>query len=301
MACRNMEKGAEAKAEIEKQVENAQLTLLKLDLSNLQAVEAFVESFNELEIPLHILINNAGIMAIPYRETANGFEMQFGTNHLGHFHMTNLLLPKLIQGQPSRVVVLSSSAHKIEGIRWNDISGKGTWYTGGLLSRWNAYGQSKTANLLFAVELNRRMHMEGHKITANALHPGVINTELDRDLGGLEMAVSALGAPFKKTIPQGAATTIYVATAPELEGIGGKFFADCNEETPKAYASNPRYAERLWKLSEEMIAKAPKADESGPREEAEEEEGEEQKKENSEDNSEENKSDNSDEPEETSD
>jgi len=129
------------------------------------------------------------------------------------------------------------------------------------MSRWNAYGQSKTADLLFAVELNRRMHAAGHKVTANAVHPGVIHTELMRDLGSIDGFVMALGKPFSKTVAQGAATSVYVATAPELEGIGGRYFADCNEETPRKYANNPQYAARLWEISEEMINKAPTAEE----------------------------------------
>jgi len=270
MACRNMEKGEDAKTEIETKVEGAKLTLLGLDLADLQSVEEFVDNFNALNIPLHILINNAGIMAMPYRETADGFEMQFGTNHLGHFHLTTLLKPKLIEGQPARVVVLSSVAHSFEGIHWKDISGKGTWYTGSTLSKWKAYGQSKTANLLFAVELNRRMHTEGLNITANAVHPGVIKTELFREVRGISGFVTSLGSFFYKTVPQGAATTVYVATAPELEGIGGKYFADCNEASAKAYATNPRYAGRLWNLSEEMIQKVRKPNEEGAQEVKEE-------------------------------
>ena len=147
------------------------------------------------------------------------------------------------------------------GIRWSDMDGRNTWYKDGVLSRWNAYGQSKTADLLFAVELNRRMHAAGHKITANAVHPGVIHTELMRDLGSVDAFFMSLGKPFSKTVPQGAATTVFVATAPELEGIGGRYFADCNEETPRKYANNPQYASRLWEISEEMINKAPTAEE----------------------------------------
>lgn len=142
-----------------------------------------------------------------------------------------------------------------DGIHWTDITGKGTWYKG-IMGRWNAYGQSKTANLLFAVELNRRMHAEGYNVTANAVHPGVINTELGRDLSGVEGIFLSLGAPFMKNVSQGAATSVYVATAPELEAIGGKYFADCNEEVAKPYATNPRYAARLWEMSEEMIKNA---------------------------------------------
>ena len=147
------------------------------------------------------------------------------------------------------------------------------------MGRWNAYGQSKTANLLFAVELNRRMHNEGLKITANAVHPGVIKTELARDLSGVEGVFMTLGSPFFKTIPQGAATSVYVATAPELEGIGGKYFADCNEEVPKPYANNPRYATKLWEISEELIANAPKANEDEEKHHHHEEEEKEEKEE----------------------
>lgn len=270
MGCRNMEKAAQAKNEIESSVQSANLTLFKLDLGSLDSIEAFVENFNNLNIPLHILINNAGIMAVPYRETVDGFESQFGTNHIGHFHLTNLLLPKLKEGQPSRVVSLSSSAHKIDQIHWNDLKGKNTWYNG-MLGRWNAYGQSKTANLLFAVELNRRMHNEGLKITANAVHPGVIATELARDLSAFEQTMLVVGKPFTKSIPQGAATTIYVATAPELEGIGGKFYENSNESVAKPYATNPRYAERLWNLTVELIQKAKEEKEKKGKEEVVEE------------------------------
>jgi len=250
-----MKKAEEAKKEIEGLIKGAKLTLFHLDLSNLKSIESFVDEFNKLNIPIHIMINNAGIMAIPYKETANGFEMQFGTNHLGHFHLTNLLLPKLIEGQPSRVISLSSVAHKNYPIEFKDISGKGTWYQG-MSGKWKAYGQSKTANALFAVEFNRRMHKAGHQITCNAVHPGIISTELSRDLSLIEKVGFGGLSLFSKNIPQGAATSVYVATAPELEGIGGLYFEDCNQSTPKPHACNPVYAEKLWDLSKEMIANA---------------------------------------------
>jgi len=258
IACRDVQKGEQAKKEIEDNDQNAKVTVIKLDLTDLDSIESFVREFEALDIPLHILINNAGVMAISnYTETKNGFEMQFGTNHLGHFHLTTLLLPKLKEGQPSRVVVLSSTAHKMGGIRFEDISGKGTWYRG-FMGGWNAYAQSKSANALFAVELNRRMHQEGLRITCNAVHPGVIQTELSRQMSKFSRMMFSLGAPFYKTIPQGAATTVYVATAPELDGIGGKYFEDVNETFPKEWVTNPSYAKQLWTISEDMIKNAPR-------------------------------------------
>ena len=146
------------------------------------------------------------------------------------------------------------------GIRWRDIRGRDSWYEGAK-GRWAAYGQSKTANILFAMEFNRRMHLEKYSITANAVHPGAIMTELARDLGSVESFFFSASKPFLKSIPEGAATTVYCATAPELEGIGGRYFADCNEEQPAPHASNLQYAQQLWTLSEEMVKNAPTAEE----------------------------------------
>jgi len=236
---------------------------------SLKTVKRFAENWKKKGLPLHILINNAGIAANKYEETEDGYETIWTTNHLGPFLLTNLLLDNLKQGAPSRVVVVSSGAHLQTDIIWDDISGRNTWYNG---TGWipyftgplKAYAQSKTANILFSVKLNEKMSGFG---TSNAIHPGEIFTGLFEDGYALysqthplfsEISytiVPILFSLFGKTPSQGAATQVYVATAPELNGVGGKYFVDCNEEEPGPHACDPKSADRLWKLSEEMVAK----------------------------------------------
>ncbi|MEM8593179.1 MAG: SDR family NAD(P)-dependent oxidoreductase, partial [Pseudomonadota bacterium] len=210
---------------------------------------------------IDILINNAGVMASPYMETTDGFELQFGSNHLGHFLMTTLLMPAL--GDGSRVVALSSSAHHFAPVMFDDIGFKSKDY-----DKWAAYGQSKTANALFAVGLNKRLADKGAE--AFSVHPGVIQTELARHMTEEDMAMFAggieSGAIPVKSIPQGAATQVYAATAPELAGKGGAYLADVQiapiedgtEDMSKArpYAIDADAAEKLWTVSEEMVSAA---------------------------------------------
>jgi len=187
---------------------------------------------------VHILINNAGIGLTPYEETEEGFELVWATNHLGPFLLTNLLLDNIKKGKPSRVVVVSSDVHHLSDIIWDDISGRDTWHNGtGLSAKYFggfiAYSQSKTANILFSLKLNEKLSGFG---TSNSLHPGTILTGLHRrvvDSWVLDYVVPTFLSLFGKTPSQGAATQIYVATAPELEGVGGLYFADCNEQIPK--------------------------------------------------------------------
>jgi len=253
LACRNTEKGEEAFQEIKKQNEDAKIKVMKLDLERLGSVKEFSQEFDKLDIPLHVLICNAGIMALPYTETPDGNEMQFGTNHLGHFLLAKLLLPRLKQGAPSRVIAVSSTAHRFSQIMFNDIKGKGTWYSDSMYGRFKAYGQSKTANILFAIELDRRMRAEGVAITANALHPGAIKTNLQTHVqDSYATKIASKADYFFKTIPQGAATSVFVATSPAIEGIGGRYFSDSNLAVPTAYASDPIAAKKLWDLSEEL-------------------------------------------------
>lgn len=253
MGCRTESKAMIARDKIKSEIADADVSYLLLDLSSLASVSKFSQEFAQLDLALHGLICNAGVMALPYSETFDGFEMQFGTNHLGHFLLCKLLLPQLKQGAPSRVVVVSSVAHQASGVNFDDISGKGTWYDSGLAGKWKAYGQSKTANLLFALEFDRRMRMEGVPIFCNALHPGFIETNLASNLTSGEQTFINLSAKVAaKTIPQGAATSVYVATSPDLEGIGGKYFSNCNFDTPSEHAANPVAAKKLWELSEEL-------------------------------------------------
>jgi len=248
MACRDVKKGELAMEEIKAALPEANLRLMKLDLSSFESVRKFVEEIKE---PVSLLINNAGVMACPYEETKDGFEMQFGTNHLGHFLLTNLLIPRLKEGSPSRVVNVSSAAHRMGSINFEDLSGKGTWYDGYMgWGSWVAYGQSKTANILFAYEFNRRMKEAGNSIISVSLHPGGIKTDLQRSTRfGFIMNLFSF---LFKSIPQGSATSVYCAIAPEVEQLGGSYFYDCNYCAPQAYALNPESATKLWDLSEKF-------------------------------------------------
>ena len=231
----------------------------ELELGSFSSIRAFADRMLKAHPKIDILINNAGVMASPYMETHDGFELQFGSNHLGHFLMTTQLMHAL--GQGSRVVALSSSAHQFSPVLFDDIGFTSTAY-----DKWAAYGQSKTANALFAVGLNARLKDKGAE--AFAVHPGVIQTELARHMTEEDIALFSSGiesgAIPTKTIPQGAATQVYAATAPELVGQGGAYLAavqiapiEADTEAfskVRPYAIDPDSAERLWTVSEEMIA-----------------------------------------------
>lgn len=202
--------------------------------------------------PLDAIICNAGIMALPSLAQAHGYELQFFTNHIGHFILVTGLLGKL--AADARVVVLSSTAHKYApkgGIQFDNLSGEKGYRP------WAAYGQSKFANLLFAKELARRF--AGSARTANALHPGVIHTNLGRNMN-LPSALGAVvygigGALFLKSIPQGAATECFVAAHPLAAKTSGLYFADCNAARPRADAEDPALARRLWETSEQIVTR----------------------------------------------
>jgi NAD(P)-dependent dehydrogenase (short-subunit alcohol dehydrogenase family) len=255
LAARDAAKTDAAADEIRAAVPDAELEVGLLDLTSLESVRAFVAGFLGDHDQLQLLINNAGVMYTPYGHTAEGFELQFGTNHVGHFLLTCLLVPALLAGAPSRVVNLSSGGHVGSDIVWDDPNFERRDY-----DKFAAYGQSKTANILFSVELDRRLGERG--VHAYAVHPGMISTELGRYMTSDD--VTALmerarrgpsgGMPPRKTIPQGAATTVWAATAPELDGQGGTYLADCrvtDEHAP--WARDPESARRLWALSEELV------------------------------------------------
>ena len=257
LAVRNIAAGEQTAAEITRGTGNERLYVAQLDLSDHASVRAFVNGWDG---PLHILINNAGIMAAPLMRTPEGWEMQFATNHLGHFALATGLHDALA-AEGARVVSVSSSAHHRSPVVFDDIHFEHREY-----EPWSAYGQSKTANVLFAVEATRVWADDG--ITANSLMPGGIRTNLQRYVSDEEleqMRAAAGGADLKwKTPEQGAATSILVATSPLLEGIGGRYFEDCNEaEVGKLgarngvaeYALDPDAAEELWKVSVNTLAR----------------------------------------------
>jgi NAD(P)-dependent dehydrogenase (short-subunit alcohol dehydrogenase family) len=243
-----------------------------LDLLDPGSIDAFAGEFLASGRPLHMLINNAGIMATPLARDARGYESQFSANHLGHFQLTARLWPALLNAHGARVVSLSSRAHQRAGIDFDDPQFQHRAY-----DRWHAYGQSKTANILFAVELDRRGEASG--IRAFSVHPGAVVTELGRhmtddDLRGFGLTREdgpgfipagksvAEGGDFK-TIEQGAATSVWCATSPRLAGMGGVYCLDVDiaEVLPSdstvgrgvlPRAIDPKAAERLWALSEEL-------------------------------------------------
>ncbi|XP_004495007.1 short-chain dehydrogenase TIC 32 B, chloroplastic [Cicer arietinum] len=255
IAARNMESAKEAKRVILMDNESARVDIMKLDLSSFNSVTSFVRNFLALHLPLNILINNAGVMFCPFQLSYDGIEMQFATNHLGHFLLTNLLLDKMKQtakssGIEGRIINLSSIAHTYtyeEGIRLDNINDKIGY------SDKKAYGQSKLANILHANELSRRLKEEGVNVTANSVHPGIIMTPLMRHSSLLMNFLKIFTFLIWKNVPQGAATTCYVALHPSLKGVTGKYFLDCNEFQPSAFASKELLGRKLWDFSNKLI------------------------------------------------
>lgn len=255
IAARNMEAANEAKQRILKDNKTARVDVLKLDLSSIKSVKEFADSFDALALPLNILINNAGIMFCPYQLSKDGIEVQFATNHLGHFYLTNLLLDKMKQtakssGVQGRIVNLSSVAHVHTysgGIKFDKINDKKSY------SDKKAYGQSKLANILHAKELSRRLQEEGANITVNSVHPGLIMTNLMRHSAFLMRSLQFFTYILWKNVPQGAATTCYVALHPALKGVTAKYFVDCNEFETSKYAGDEALAKKLWDFSNKLV------------------------------------------------
>lgn len=217
------------------------------ELANPKSAYACVAALKKEKIQLDAIICNAGIMALPKLEKAHGYELQFFTNHIGHFILVTGLLDQLTGD--GRVVMLSSAAHNgapASGIEFENLSGDADYRP------WRAYGQSKLANLLFAKELSRRL--AGTRRTANAVHPGVIKTNLTRHMPGIANVVFGMVSPlFLKSVEQGAATQCYVAVHPHAANISGEYFADVNIAKPRRDAEDSRLAGRLWKVSEEIV------------------------------------------------
>ena len=234
----------------------ARVEVDRLDLLDPASIDAFAARFVASGRPLHMLLNNAGIMAPPLARDARGFESQLATNHIGHFQLTARLWPALRAASGARVVSLSSRGHSRAGIDFDDPQFDRRPY-----DKWIAYGQSKTANALFALALDARG--ESHRIRAFAVHPGAVMTDLVRSLPAEELeAIRArlVGSTYKTT-EQGAATSIWCATSPQLDGMGGVYCEDADIATPVAadskqlggvrrWATDPDAAERLWALSE---------------------------------------------------
>jgi NAD(P)-dependent dehydrogenase (short-subunit alcohol dehydrogenase family) len=276
-AVRDLSKAKAATAGVQAAAEKGGgLELVELDLASLHSVRACADALVDDGKPFDLVIANAGVMACPFGKTADGFETQFGANHLGHFMLVNRIASLMKPG--SRLVNLSSAGHRYSDVDLDDPNFERTPY-----DPWAAYGRSKTANILFAVEFDRRH--KGNGIRASAVHPGGIQTELSRHIGkeGMKQLVEritaathaageritaathAAGEPdFKfKTIPQGAATSVWAGAVAAADDVGGRYCEDCHvaaiepDATKRAgvkpYALNPETAEALWAKSEEMV------------------------------------------------
>lgn len=261
LACRDMEKANEAADKIRNLTNNKKIETGRLDLADLSSVRQFSKEMTSKLNRLDILINNAGIMMCPYWKTKDGFEMHFGTNHLGHFLLTNELLDLIKKTKNSRIITLSSRAHygysytvRGYGMNWDDINWTKSY------SRIYAYAQSKLANILFTKELAKRLR--GTSVTAVCLHPGIVRTELilRHTREGFYWWVYYITRPFNitytafsKSPVEGAQTTIHCAVADDIPKYNGFYFSDCKPKKPSINARSGEDAERLWKLSEEMV------------------------------------------------
>ena len=215
------------------------------ELSDLDSVRSCIQEVKKSGLKLDGIIANAGVMALPELQQKHDIELQFFTNHIGHFLLVTELLEQL--KEQGRVVILSSGAHRMasRGIELDNISGEKDY------EPWRMYGRSKLANILFANSLSKRFRESGSQQTANSLHPGVIETNLTRHLPGRTFPEGWTN----KTVEQGAATQCYVAAHPDLAGVSGKYFSDCQESKTRSFAQDDNAAEQLWRLSEEIVAK----------------------------------------------
>ncbi|XP_023055267.1 retinol dehydrogenase 14 [Piliocolobus tephrosceles] len=261
MGCRDRARAEEAAGQLRRELRQAaecgpepgvggagELIVRELDLASLRSVRAFCQEMLQEEPRLDVLINNAGIFQCPYMKTEDGFEMQFGVNHLGHFLLTNLLLGLLKSSAPSRIVVVSSKLYKYGDINFDDLNSEQSY------NKSFCYSRSKLANILFTRELARRL--EGTNVTVNVLHPGIVRTNLGRHIH-IPLLVRPLfnlvSWAFFKTPVEGAQTSIYLASSPEVEGVSGRYFGDCKEEELLPKAVDESVARKLWDISEVMV------------------------------------------------
>ncbi|KAM3933997.1 retinol dehydrogenase 14 isoform 1-T1 [Leptodactylus fuscus] len=249
LACRDPERAEEAARELREETgDSGEVVVKQLDLSSLTSVRRFCQEIVREEPKLDVLINNAGVFQCPYTKTEEGFELQFGVNHLGHFLLTHLLLGLLKSSAPSRIVVVSSKLYKYGEINFDDLNSEKSY------SRSSAYSRSKLANILFTRELARRL--EGSGVTINVLHPGIVRTNLGRHINIpvlVKPLFNVVSWAFFKSPVEGAQTSVYLASSPEVEGVSGKYFGDCKEEELLPKAMDDLVARKLWDISEVMV------------------------------------------------
>lgn len=245
MVCRDQSQGKAAVNEIKTESGNECVDLLVADLSSQAAIHQLVDDFKSRYQHLHVLINNVGVVLKNRSETVDGIETTFATNHLGPFLLTDLLLGELKGSAPARIVNVSSLVHRWGRIDFDDLEGK---------NRYNmdrAYQQSKLANVFFTYELARRL--EGTGVTVNCLEPGIVATDFGREYTGFKGLMSKkLWRPFMKSPEKGAATSIYLASSPEVEGVSGKYFSNSKQKRSSKLSYNDEIGRRLWEVSEKL-------------------------------------------------
>lgn len=255
LAVRNLSAGNNLTEAICKENPAAKVDVMELNLASLESVRKFASEYNSRKLPLNLLINNAGITGIPFELSEDGIELQFATNYLGLFLLTNLLVENMkktardskIEG---RIVNVSSIVHRLTyrgGVRFDKINDQIGYNT------FAAYGQSKLANILHANELARRFKEEGVDITANSLHPGAIVTNILRNMWFIKILLRTLGRLSLKNTQQGAATTCYLAMHPEIKGVSGKYFSDSNVGEASSNGRDTELAKKLWDFSMGLI------------------------------------------------
>ncbi|KAK7301557.1 hypothetical protein RJT34_12424 [Clitoria ternatea] len=258
IGARDMKKAKEVRKSIQKETPNAEVILLELDLSSFASVQTFCSQFLALQLPLNILINNAGVFSQNLEFSQDKIEITFATNYLGHFLLTEILLDKMIEtaektGIEGRIINVSSVIHswvKRGGFRFNDIL-SGKRYNGT-----RAYAQSKLANILHVKEIARQLKARNARVTINAVHPGIVKTGIIRAHKGLLTdSLFFIASKLLKTTSQGASTTCYVAVSPKTEGISGKYFKDCNESNCSSLANDESEAQKLWNNTHALLHK----------------------------------------------
>jgi NAD(P)-dependent dehydrogenase (short-subunit alcohol dehydrogenase family) len=253
ITARDARRGREAVDEIRERSGSDDVEVMDLDLADLSSVRRFAGDYAKRHDRLDVLVNNAGLVLINRTETVDGFESQFGVNHLGHFLLTQLLLDQIRASAPSRIVVVSSHAHKQarKGLDFDDLQSERGY------SPFGVYAKTKLANIYFTRELARRL--EGAGVTANALHPGFVASRFGRDGDGGFLAEIAmtLGRPLAQSPEKGARTSVYLASSPDVDGVSGAYFYRCRQTRPSSVALDDEAARRLWALSEELVAPSP--------------------------------------------
>ena len=244
LVCRDRSRGERTVAEIAAQTGNRTIELMLADLASQQSIRALAAEFLATDRPLHVLINNAGVVNLSRKVTVDGLEEVFAVNHLGYFLLTNLLLDRLKASAPARIVNVASDAHKIGGMNFDDLQAERRYRT------MKVYGQSKLANIMFTYELARRL--EGSGVTVNCLHPGAVATGLGKNNGAWAQAIIKLLGTFFRTPENGAATSIHLAASPALAGVSGQYFSDCKPRRSSKLSYDEAAQRRLWEISERL-------------------------------------------------